>query len=180
MQPKEKDFSLIAVRHASKEKLKAYYHKQVVYIINPHSNRCMELILLMRKDKDGTIKCSLCNAEQEVTLKELAYQQCKRYFIERNFQDAKQELGLDDYQCQSQTAWLRHMTLCMLAMLFINKEKCENLSEAGIYLSASEIKKLFLAIVLFNENKQQKILKEILAKSSTSKALARKNIYIRI
>jgi SRSO17 transposase len=119
---KKKDFSFLAVRHASKKKLKAYFHKRSVYIINPHTKKCMELILLIRKDADGTLKFSLCNAPQDVTLKELAYQQSKRYFIERNFQDSKQELGLDDYQCQSEIAWERHMSLCMLAMLFINKK----------------------------------------------------------
>lgn len=177
---KKKDFSRIAVRHASKGKLKASYHKKAVYIINPHTKRCMELILLIRKDADGTIKFSLCNAPDEVTLKELAYQQSKRYFIERNFQDAKQELGLDDYQCRSETAWLRHMSLCMLAMLFINKEKCESLSEEGIYLSAADIKKLLQAIVLFNETNQQRIFREVLTKATMSKALAKKNVYIRI
>ena len=140
----------------------------------------MELILLIRKDADGTLKLSLCNARQDVTLKELAYQQSKRYFIERNFQDSKQELGLDDYQCQSEIAWERHMSLCMLAMLFINKEKCENLQQLDIYLSASDIKKMIMAIVLYNQNKQQRIFKEILTKTQMTKAKAKKNVYIRI
>jgi SRSO17 transposase len=177
---KKKDFSLISVRHASKGKLKAYYHKREVYIINPHTNRCMQLILLIRKDPDGTIKYSLCNAQYDVTLKELAYQQSKRYFIERNFQDAKQELGLDDYQCQSAIAWQRHMSLCMLAMLFINDEKYKTLIEEKIYLSAADIKKLLVAIVLFKENKQQRIFKDILAKVLIPRYSARKSIYIRI
>ena len=177
---KKKDFSYISVRHASKGRLKAYFHQKPVYIINPHTNKCMELILLIRKDEDGTLKFSLCNAPADVTLKELAYQQSKRYFIERNFQDCKQELGLDDYQCQSETAWTRHMSLCMLAMLFINTEKCKNFKEANIYLSASDVKKMIMAIVLYNETKQQRILKEILAKAQTTKALAKKSIYIRI
>ena len=140
----------------------------------------MELILLIRKDADGTLKFSLCNAPQDVRLKELAYQQSKRYFIERNFQDTKQELGLDDYQCQSEIAWERHMSLCMLAMLFINKEKCENLQEIDIYLTASDIKKMIVAIVLYNETKQQRVFKEILNKTQMTKAKAKKNVYIRI
>jgi SRSO17 transposase len=177
---KKKDFSFLSVRHASKGKLKAYFHKRSVYIINPHTEKCMELILLIRKDADGTIKYSLCNAPADVTLKELAYQQSKRYFIERNFQDCKQELGLDDYQCRSEIAWQRHMSLCMLAMLFINKEKCANLKEVDIYLSAGDIKKMIMAIALYNATKQQRIFKEILAKTQITKAKAKKNIYIRI
>ena len=177
---RKKDFTLISVRHASKGRLKAYFHKCPVYILNAHTNRCIELILLIRKDQDGTIKYSLCNAKDDVPLNELAYQQSKRYFIERNFQDAKQELGLDDYQCQSETAWLRHMSLCMLAMLFINEEKHKTLIEEGIYLSAGDIKKLLVAIVLFKENKQQTIFKNILSKVSTSRCSNRKLIYLKI
>jgi hypothetical protein len=177
---KKKHFSFLPVRHASKGKLKAYFHKRSVYIINPHTAKCMELTLLIRKDADGTLKFSLCNAPQDVTLKELAYQQSKRYFIERNFQDTKQELGLDDYQCQSEIAWERHMSLCMLAMLFINQEKCENLQEVGIYLSASDIKKMIAAIILYNQTKQQRIFKEIFTKTQMTKAKAKKNVYIRI
>ncbi len=177
---KKKDFSFVAVRHSSKGKLKAYFHRRSVYLINPHTEKRMELTLLIRKDVDGTLKFSLCNAPGDVTLKELAYQQSKRYFIERNFQDAKQELGLDDYQCQSEIAWERHMSLCMLAMLFINKEKCENLQDAAIYLSASDIKKMVMVIVLYNETRQQRIFKEILTKTQMTKAKAKKNVYIRI
>jgi SRSO17 transposase len=177
---RKKDFTLISVRHASKGRLKAYFHKCPVYILNPHTNRCIELILLIRKDLDGIIKYSLCNADHEVSLKELAYQQSKRYFIERNFQDAKQELGLDDYQCQSETAWLKHMSLSMLAMLFVNMEKHKTLIEEGIYLSAGDIKKLLVAIVLFKENKQQRIFKSILAKLPISRSFNRKLIYIKI
>jgi hypothetical protein len=33
--------------------------------------KCMELILLIGKDADGTLKFSLCNAPQDVRLKEL-------------------------------------------------------------------------------------------------------------
>ena len=72
------------------------------------------------------------------------------------------------------------MSLCMLAMLFINKEKCENLQEIDIYLSASDIKKMIMAIVLYNETKQQRIFKEILTKTQMTKAKAKKNVYIRI
>ena len=68
---KKKDFSFLTVRHASKGKLKAYFHKRSVYIINPHTKKCMELILLIRKDADGSLKFSLCNTPTDITLKEV-------------------------------------------------------------------------------------------------------------
>ena len=70
------------------------------------------------------------------------------------------------------------MSLCMLAVLFINREKCENLQELDIYLSVGDINKMIMAIVLYNENKQQRTFKEILTKTQMTKA--KKNVYIRI
>lgn len=54
------------------------------------------------------------------------------------------------------------------------------LKEEGTYLNAGYIKELLEVMVLFNESKQQRILKEIIAKAYGNKALATKRIHIRI
>ena len=36
--------------------------------------------------------------------------------IERSFEDAKQEAGLDEYEVRSATGWYRHMTLALLVV----------------------------------------------------------------
>jgi hypothetical protein len=45
--------------------------------------------------------------------------QGQRYWVERVFEDAKGQCGLADYQVQGWLAWHHHVTMVMLAMLFI-------------------------------------------------------------
>lgn len=46
-----------------------------------------------------------------------------RWDIERCFQEAKQELGLDEYQVRKWVPWHRHMTLVWVALWFLNRFK---------------------------------------------------------
>jgi SRSO17 transposase len=45
--------------------------------------------------------------------------QGQRYWVERTFEDAKGECGLADYQALGWRSWRHHVTMVMLAMLFI-------------------------------------------------------------
>jgi hypothetical protein len=78
------------------------------------------LWLLISKDADtGEIKHSLCNAAENTSLKKLAKMQSSRYWVERAFQDAKENCGMDEYMIRSWNAWHRHMIMVMLAMLIL-------------------------------------------------------------
>lgn len=46
-----------------------------------------------------------------------------RWDIERCFQEAKQEVGLDEYQVQKWQAWYRHMVLCMVLLGVLTRLK---------------------------------------------------------
>jgi len=46
-----------------------------------------------------------------------------RNVVERNFRDAKSEVGMADYQTRGWLAWHHHMALVMLAMLFLTQER---------------------------------------------------------
>ena len=46
-----------------------------------------------------------------------------RWDIERCFQEAKQEVGLDEYQVQKWLAWYRHMLLCMVLLGVLTRLK---------------------------------------------------------
>lgn len=52
-----------------------------------------------------------------------------RWDIERCFQEAKQELGLDEYQVRKWLPWHRHMTLVWVALWFLNRFKLSYSSE---------------------------------------------------
>jgi SRSO17 transposase len=44
-----------------------------------------------------------------------------RYFIERANQDAKSELGWDEFQAQKYRAWVHHLALTIMASAFITE-----------------------------------------------------------
>ena len=44
---------------------------------------------------------------------------CSRYWMERALEDAKGEMGMADYEVRGWLGWHHHMTMVMLAMLFL-------------------------------------------------------------
>ncbi|WP_461397774.1 IS701 family transposase [Flavitalea sp.] len=120
---KDNDWKYLVIRHQSGlRKLKAWFHARPVYILNPLTGRRQQLTLLIRADKDGTIKYSLCHCSH-CDIRELAYRQSKRYFVEKAFREGKKELGLNEYQTRSEESWHKHMAMIMLGQLFLNQEK---------------------------------------------------------
>jgi hypothetical protein len=71
----------------------------------------------------NTIKYTLSNAPVETPLPRLAQMQGQRYWVERAFEDAKGECGLADYQSLGWRSWHHHVTMVMLAMLFIAEQR---------------------------------------------------------
>ena len=78
------------------------------------------LHLLISRELDGTqVKYSLCYSPPAVPTLEVAqalYRQMQRYWIERVFQEAKQQLGLHQNQTRSWPAWQHHVALTMMAL----------------------------------------------------------------
>jgi hypothetical protein len=60
----------------------------------------MEEWLVMRREADGKDSYALCNAAADTPKQTLAWCKCQRYFIERSHQDAKSELGWDEWQAR--------------------------------------------------------------------------------
>lgn len=84
------------------------------------------------------IKYSLSNAPESTTVHRLAQMQGQRYWIERSFEDGKSQVGMGHYQARGWKSWNHHMTLVMMAMLFMLKER---LTQEEVYplLSCSDI-----------------------------------------
>ena len=85
--------------------------------------RCWHLVVRREVASRKTIKYSLSNAPADTPLLRLAQMQGQRYWVERVFEDAKGECGLADYQALGWRAWHHHVTLVMLAMLFIAEQR---------------------------------------------------------
>jgi len=56
------------------------------------------------------------------TLEDFAFFQAQRYWVERNFDDAKNELGMSDYQIRKWRAWHHHHAIVLMALLFMLQE----------------------------------------------------------
>ena len=85
--------------------------------------RCWHLVLRREVGAPKKIKYSLSNAAADTSLERLAQMQGERYWVERAFEDAKGECGLADYQAVGWRAWHHHVTMVMLAMLFIAEQR---------------------------------------------------------
>jgi len=73
--------------------------------------------LILSKDASGFFKYTLTNASG--ALKEHAWRQHNRYWIEDSFKRSKSNLGMADYQVRGRTGWYHHMALVCLGQFFI-------------------------------------------------------------
>jgi SRSO17 transposase len=173
-------WKFITVRHQSGgKKLQAWYHSRDVYVLNPLTNRRQLLTLLIREDSDGTIKYSFCHCPG-ASLKELAYRQCKRYFVEKSFRDGKQELGLNEYQTRSAESYHKHMAMIMLAQLFINQEKIYHYEEQKLWMTTQDVIHSLKSTLQFVKRAVETLLDYILAKQPPDKRLVRNLLFLRI
>jgi len=85
--------------------------------------RCWHLVVRREVGSPKKIKYSLSNAPADTKLECLAEMQGERYWVERAFEDGKGECGLADYQAVGWRAWHHHVTMVMLAMLFIAEQR---------------------------------------------------------
>jgi len=82
---------------------------------------------------------------QEYSNKEWAYFQCSRYWVERCFDDCKNELGMSGYQVTGWLAWQHHMALVLMASLYILNIKLQEQEEIPL-LSVRDARLLVIAI----------------------------------
>lgn len=175
-----RDWKFITVRHQSGgKKLQAWFHAREVYIINPLTNKRQLITLLVREDKDGTKKYSFCHCPG-ANIKELAYRQSKRYFVEKSLRDAKKELGLNEYQTRSAESWHKHMAMIMLAQLFLNDEKIHLYEQEKLWLTIQDVIQTLKSMLSFVKRSIENLLDYILVKQPPDKRLAKKSLFLRI
>jgi SRSO17 transposase len=84
-----------------------------------------EETLIIRRDPSGKCSYLLSNAPATLPLPTLARRASQRYFIERSIQDAKSELGWDDFQATKFLAWEHQLALTILAAWFVAETKLD-------------------------------------------------------
>jgi SRSO17 transposase len=116
------------IRNTTKGVLKANIWVQKVYTWDGKSSSPrQELLVVQRITNEKGVheyKCSLSNApENQHSWLELAQVQAQRYFVERSFQETKQQAGMSEYQVRGWLAWHHHMAMIMMSMFFVLSEK---------------------------------------------------------
>ena len=80
----------------------------------------------------------------------------QRYWIERGFQEIKEQLGLQQYQVRGWQAWEHHIGLTMMALQFILETQLENTEKLPL-MSCGDVK-LMLSQTLQNRLDDPKTL----------------------
>ena len=150
------------VRHSSQGELRVEALRCPVWLFESRDAqaRHWQLVVTREKAKPETIKYSLSNVPASTSLQRLAYMQRQRYWVERAFQDAKNEAGLDEYQARNWQAWHHHVALVMMALLFLLRERQLQKEELPL-LSAGDIKLLLAQVLPRRDQDPEEIIRQI-------------------
>jgi len=114
-------------------------------------------VLISRKSDKTEVKYSLCNEPQgELSVETALFRQMQRYWIERGFQEIKEQIGLHQYQVRGWQAWHHHIALTMMALHFILETQVENVENLPL-MSCGDVK-LMLGNILKNKLDEPEIL----------------------
>ena len=117
------EWESITLRPNERGMLKADFAMQRVWVVSTNGIIREETLLMKRNSKQ--IRYSLSNAPGDTPLFTLAQRKSQRYFVERSIQDAKSELGMDEFQAIKYRAWQHHLALTILAAWFIAETRLD-------------------------------------------------------
>ena len=86
--------------------------------------------------------------------------QAQRYWVERTFQDGKSQCGMGEYQARGWFAWHHHMTLVMMAQLFMLEERLLH-KESVPLLSTSDITTLLRYFLPRRDVNEDEVLRQL-------------------
>jgi SRSO17 transposase len=153
-------WEIVNVRKTTTGWLKRKVHVATVWVWDgeePQARRRTVVISTTLSRKPKT-KYSLSNGTlDEYTTQEYAYFQAPRYWVERCFDDAKNELGMSDYQVRKWQGWHHHHALVMMACLFMLKQRLAH--EADYPLMSVRDARLLIMARLFgtDEDVEQRL-----------------------
>jgi len=122
----------VCIRKTTKGWLKAWIHIREVWVWDGEEPRARKRILIVRTSipqngEKKEIKYSLSNGSlEQYNIEEFAYFQAQRYWVERDLQNAKSELGMSDYQVRKWLGWHHHHAILLMALLFMLHERLDH------------------------------------------------------
>lgn len=117
------DWQTLTLRPDARGLLTADFAAYPVWTVRDDGQIVADTLLLRR---DATrITYTLTNAAPNTPLMTLAQRKSQRFFVERSIQDAKSELGFDEFQALKYRAWQHHLALTLLASWFIAETRLD-------------------------------------------------------
>jgi len=129
--------------------------------------------LIIRKEENGKKKYQFSNASPDTKMNRLAEMSCSRYWIERALEDAKGEVGMADYEVRGWLGWHHHMTMVMLAMLFLLTLQLKWKDKAPM-LTIQDVREI-LEVILPRRRITEKEILEIVKQKHKARESARKS-----
>ena len=150
------------VRHSSRGELRLEALRCCVWLLEVKDCTARKWQLLVTREigDPKAVKYSLSNADCTISLQRLVYLQRQRYWVERAFQEAKNEAGLDEYQARSWQSWHHHVALVMMALLFLLRER-QIQSETLPLLSAADVKVLLARVLPRQDQTLEETIRQI-------------------
>jgi SRSO17 transposase len=118
----EMKWSTMTLRPNERGMLVAQFARCRVWTV--HGTHCRQEWLLIRRSGQR-ITYVLSNASEDTSLETMSWRKSHRYFIERDNQDAKSELGWDEFQAIKHQAWEHQLALTILASWFIAETRLD-------------------------------------------------------
>jgi SRSO17 transposase len=114
----------VRVRHAERGWVEADFAVRRVWTV-VNGQQAQPEWLVIRREANGDCAYTLLNAPADTPQSELIEQSCRRYFTERTYQDAKTEIGWDEFMAQKYRAWEHHLALTAASLWFVAQTKLE-------------------------------------------------------
>jgi len=160
-QPREA-WTQVFVRDSTKGKLKIWALHGRIWLWDGEEEQAHQWHLIVRRERDSknTLKFSLSNAPFDTTIERLAFMQGQRFFVERALEDAKSTCGMADYQVRGWTGWHHHMTMVMLAMLFMLQVKVQ-MGDTCELISSMDIRELLYHFLPKRAITQEEVIRQL-------------------
>ena len=117
------DWETLLLRPSARGMLIADFARFRVWTVDPDGTQRQEWLLIRKDHKKLTY--SLSNAPLSTSLLTMAQRKSQRFFIERANQDAKSELGWDEFQGIKYRSWQHHLAFTILASWFITETRLD-------------------------------------------------------
>jgi len=146
----EKDWEiekkLRKTHHKGWKKLKV--HTREVWTVEDGQSKQLTLVITQTMDGRQETKYSFSNGgADQYTPREYAYFQCQRYWVERTFDDAKNELGMSDYQVRKWNGWHHHHALVFMAGMYLLLQRID--TQKDIPLMSVRDARILMIVSLF-------------------------------